>query len=831
MTESTNQNGTDLGQLKAELNELRRKLDEAEQALEAIRAGQVDSLIVQGPQGARIFSLEGADSCYRVLVEAMDEGAATLNEDWTVLYCNSRFADMLDTPPERVMGRPIQSFLAAGAEETFALLVDEAQGGDSRGEARLLTQNGSQIPALLSVSCIHDGASPRLCLIAADLSAQKRNEEIVVAERLARSVVEQAAEAIIVCDEEGRIIRAGAAAERLCHSNPLRRNFDEVFNIEIAPTHENSGIPEKFRISSIVEAAAKGEAIRAVASTLVRANGSHADLLLSATLLRGAGQRVHGCVVNLVDVSDYKRAQEALRQSEERFRIALRDSPVMVSTQDLQFRYTWHQNALLGRSDESVIGKTDPELFPTDAALQIMALKRCAVVTGESVRDFVSVHRDGEELFFDFIVEPQRDATGAITGITNVVIEITERKRAENALREANLRLAEADRRKTEFLAMLSHELRNPLSTITNSLYVLERSTPGSEQALRAQLVMKRQTGQLSRLVDDLLDVTRFSRNKIRLKQRRLDLNELVRHTIEDHMTLFEQGGIRVEFVSAPGPVYVNVDLNRVAQIVGNLLQNAAKFTDRGGQASVSVSVDPQQNAAVVRVADTGAGIAPEVLDELFLPFMQAEQTLDRTKGGLGLGLALVQDLVELHGGTISAHSAGIGKGADFTVRLPLDSDATQPRSEPVPNTQPRRRILIVEDNVDAAETLRDVLEFAGHDVHVEYSARDGLNHAREHHPDVVLCDIGLPGMDGYDFAREFRSDTSLGDSILIALTGYAMPEDLQRAAQAGFDRHLAKPASFEKIDEMLRNLPRSRDSRAIASSPDAQHSTPEATQ
>jgi CheY-like chemotaxis protein len=268
--------------------------------------------------------------------------------------------------------------------------------------------------------------------------------------------------------------------------------------------------------------------------------------------------------------------------------------------------------------------------------------------------------------------------------------------------------------------------------------------------------------------------------------------------------------------------VYVNVDLNRVAQIVGNLLQNAVKFTDRGGSASISVSADPRQNLAVVHVADTGAGIAPEVLDDLFLPFMQAEQTLDRTKGGLGLGLALVQALVELHGGTICAYSAGIGKGAEFTVRLPLDSEASRPLSEPAPNTQVHHRILIVEDNVDAAETLRDVLEFGGHDVRVAYSAREGLEDARQQHPDVILCDIGLPGMDGYDFAREFRADESFKDTVLVALTGYAMPEDLQRARQAGFDRHLAKPASFEKIDEMLRNLPEARGSRPPAGSPEA---------
>jgi two-component system CheB/CheR fusion protein len=432
------------------------------------------------------------------------------------------------------------------------------------------------------------------------------------------------------------------------------------------------------------------------------------------------------------------------------------------------------------------------------------------------------VTQNNEELFFDLAIEPQRDSNGSVIGVTNVVIEVTERKRAEQALREANLQLADADRRKNDFLAMLSHELRNPLSTITNSLYVLERSAPGSDKALRAQVVISRQAGQLSRLVDDLLDATRFSRNKIRLKRRRIDLNHLVQQTTEDHVALFERGGVQLNFVPASGPVHVNADQNRVAQVVGNLLQNAAKFTDNGGNAEITVWSEPPRGEAVIHVADTGAGIAPEVLDNLFVPFMQAEQTLDRTKGGLGLGLALVHALVELHGGSITAYSAGIGKGAEFTVRLPLDTTTTDLAALSTPDVAPRRRILIVEDNVDAAETLRDVLEFAGHDVQVAYDANQGLERARDYNPEVVLCDIGLPGMDGYDFARTFRAEDALSGSILVALTGYAMPEDLQRATKAGFDRHLAKPASFEKIDELMRSLPSGCRRQAVASYPDA---------
>jgi signal transduction histidine kinase len=402
----------------------------------------------------------------------------------------------------------------------------------------------------------------------------------------------------------------------------------------------------------------------------------------------------------------------------------------------------------------------------------------------------------------DFLVKPL-DAR-ILASKVRVFLQLHRQKQL---LIEANAQLIEADRRKNEFLAMLSHELRNPLAPIKNSLYILHRATPGGEQALRALGVIDRQATQLSNLVDDLLDVTRITRNKICLQKQRLDLNQMVSRAVEDSRGFFERSEVRLSCDLAAAPVLVNADATRVAQMLGNLLQNAAKFTPRAGRAHVSVATEAGE--ALIRVIDNGVGMAPDTVARLFQPFMQADQSLDRSKGGLGLGLALIKGLVEMHGGSIQAQSDGLGKGAAFVIRLPLDTGAGSERTAlHASGPQVCRRVLIIEDNLDAAESLREVLEIGKHEVEVAHSGPDGIEKLRSFRPDVVFCDIGLPGMDGYDLARAVRQDPMLQSTLLVALSGYALPEDLERAAEAGFQHHLAKPPSVDALERVLSELP-----------------------
>ena len=383
---------------------------------------------------------------------------------------------------------------------------------------------------------------------------------------------------------------------------------------------------------------------------------------------------------------------------------------------------------------------------------------------------------------------------------------ITARKTADEKLRRAEVELRDASRRKDEFLAMLSHELRNPLAPIRNGLDVLGHAEPSGERARWALTVIDRQVTQLTRLVDDLLDVTRIGRGKIELRPQRVELGELVNGVIADHTGNLELAGLRLERVIDAGEYWVEGDPARLVQILGNLLGNAEKFTPRGGL--VTVELGRLGDRARLQVRDSGIGISPSLLGHLFEPFAQAPQTMDRAHGGLGLGLAMVKGLVELHGGAVRITSAGPGQGTEVSVSLPLTEVA--PRAARVSESALRRsrRVLVIEDNLDSADTLKYALELGGGQVEVAYDGPTGLDLARKFHPEVVICDIGLPGMDGYAVARAVRADGELRDEYLVALSGYAQAEDRQRAMEAGFNRHIAKPTSLEQLAQLLDEVP-----------------------
>ena len=379
---------------------------------------------------------------------------------------------------------------------------------------------------------------------------------------------------------------------------------------------------------------------------------------------------------------------------------------------------------------------------------------------------------------------------------------IAEREALMRSLRESKERLEEIDRRKDEFLGMLSHELRNPLAPIRNAVYILERAEPGGEQARRARSVIERQSAQLTRLVDDLLDVTRIARGKVELRRGRVDLAQLVRRAGEDHAGLMRELGLALEVEVPPEPMWTDGDAVRLAQIVGNLLHNSAKFTPRGGR--VTLALEEVRAGAEIHVRDDGAGMEPDLLLHVFEPFVQAERSLARTSGGLGLGLALVKGLTEMHGGSVRAASAGPGQGSELVVRLPLLPATPARVPSPVSSRAGRsRRVLVVDDSRDAAESLAELVEMFGHTVEVAHDGPSALAKARANPPDVILCDIGLPGMSGYDVARALRA--TAGDSVqLVAVSGYAQPEDLKRAAEAGFDQHVAKPPDPDALERLL---------------------------
>jgi signal transduction histidine kinase len=379
-------------------------------------------------------------------------------------------------------------------------------------------------------------------------------------------------------------------------------------------------------------------------------------------------------------------------------------------------------------------------------------------------------------------------------------LELTRvRKQAEQALRES-------DRRKDEFLAMLGHELRNPLAAIRNVTEFMRLVGSTDRRLQQVHGVLERQTSHMTRLIDSLLEVSRIARGKIRLDRQNLDLREVIEGVLQDRRPQAAARGLELASQLPPAPSWVLADAVRLTQVFDNLIGNAIKFTEAPGQ--ILVTLSEQQGCALTRVRDTGVGIRPELLERLFEPFTQEEQDIARGTGGLGLGLTVAKGLVELHGGTIEAHSAGLGNGAEFVVRLPLsEAPSVHPSADRDRQTQTRRRVLVVEDHVDAGQTLRDLLELMNHEVRVATTAPEGLARLREQDADVVLCDLGLPGMSGFDFARMVRTDPKLRATPLIALTGYGQPEDRQRSLGAGFDEHLTKPVELGALESVLSRL------------------------
>jgi PAS domain S-box-containing protein len=385
--------------------------------------------------------------------------------------------------------------------------------------------------------------------------------------------------------------------------------------------------------------------------------------------------------------------------------------------------------------------------------------------------------------------------------------DFIERCNAEQVLRQYAQDLAEADRRKDEFLAMLAHELRNPLAPIRNAATVLRR-TNGSDREVIGQAteMIERQLNQMVRFVDDLLDVSRVSRGTIELRKQQTELASVIHHAVEAARPAYDGRGHELTLTLSKEPVYLDVDPARLAQVVGNLLSNASKFTDPGGHISLTAGREGQQ--AVVRVRDTGIGIAPENLSRIFDLFTQLDTSLERSQSGLGIGLTLVKRLVEMHGGTIEAYSPGIGQGSEFVVRLPVLEMASKPLPPDSGNARPpqvnARRILVVDDNHDSATSLAMLLKLSGHETHTAHDGLEAIETAAAIRPDVVLLDIGMPKLNGYEAAREIRQQAWGKNILLVALTGWGQEENQQRSREAGFNGHLVKPVELSALIRIL---------------------------
>ena len=538
--------------LQEENADLRRRLEEAEEAIRAIRNGAVDAFVAAEAHGSRVYTLESADRPYRLLVEQMQQGAITLNADGAIAYCNRRFADLLGRPHERLTGVAFRDFIPPDEQPLYESLLQQGRAGAGQGEAHLQKADGGLIPVFLTFNALPPDSGVAVGVLVTDLTTQRHHEKL-------------------------------------------------------------------------------------------------------------------------------------------------------------------------------------------NAALD--ALK-------------------------------------------------------------------ESDRRKNEFLAMLAHELRSPLAPIRNALHIMRLAGANGEAVASETEMMERQVGQMVRLVDDLLDVSRISRGKIELRKDRVELASAVNHAVEAARTLVQCMEHDLTVTLPPLPIYLNADPTRLAQVLGNLLSNACKFTDKGGR--ISLTVEREGKQAVIQVRDNGIGIAADQLPRIFDMFMQVDTSLERSVSGLGIGLTLAKNLVEMHDGTLEVHSAGAGQGSEFVVRLPIMVETPNPRPEPTvsePTTTSARRILVVDDNRVSADSLARLLKLTGNETHTAYDGLEAVQAAATLRPDVVLLDIGLPKLNGYEVARRIREQPWGKTMVMVALTGWGQEEDRRKSSESGFNGHMVKPIDHAELMKLLASL------------------------
>jgi len=530
--------------------------------------------------------------------------------------------------------------------------------------------------------------------------------------------------------------------------------------------------------------------------------------------LRDSQGRITHLIPSAMDIAVRRAAEENLRASDERTQLATEATAVgiwewKVLTHTIRWDAQMFRLYGIAPTPDGFVAYSEwtDALLPEDLPEQERILQDMIRRGGQSRREFRIRRRDdGVMRHIESVETVRANAKGEIDSVVGTNLDVTERKTAEIQLRQLAADLSEADRRKDEFLATLAHELRNPLAPIRNGLQLMKLAGGQPATIEKTRAMMERQLTQMVRLIDDLMDVSRIRLGKLELQKAHLRLPTVLNSAVETSRPLIDQMNHQLTVTLPKEALIVEADMTRLAQVFVNLLNNAAKYSDRGGQ--IQLHVERQGSDAVVTVRDTGIGIATEQLSRIFEMFMQIDASLEKSQGGLGIGLTLARRLVDLHGGSIHAHSDGLGKGSEFSVRLPLVNEASAVQAPEVDDAPAAMkallRILIVDDNRDAADSLSEMLKMMGNDTRTAYDGQQGVDLAGEYRPDVILLDIGLPKLDGYEACRRIREQPKGNGVVLIAVTGWGQDEDRRRSHEAGFDHHMVKPVDPQALLSMI---------------------------
>ncbi len=661
--------------------------------------------------------------------------------------------------------------------------------------AILVARDGSERPIDDNAAPILDasGAAVGMVLVFRDATERRRDEDARA--RLA-AIVESSDDAIIGKTLDGVIRSWNSGAERLFGYTPAEA-IGQSITLIIPPER----LAEEQDILSRI---ARGERVDHFETVRQAKDGRDLDISLTISPIRDAAGRIVGASKVARDVTGRKRAEEALRASEQRFRTLTSHAPVGIFLTDRKGDCLWVNERwceMAGLSLEEAKGEGWVRALHPDDRERVFAEWYAATRAAEP---FSSEYRfqspQGRVRWLQGNAVGLCDEAGNLSEYIGTLADITERREAMEVLQEA-------DRRKDEFLALLAHELRNPLAPLRNGLQVM-RLAAGDENALaRSRTIMERQLSHLVRLVDDLLDVSRISRNKMELRRARVLLADVVSSAVETARPALEAAGHELTILLPPEPIHLDADLTRLAQVFGNLLHNSSKYTRPGG--AVSLIASREMNHVEVAVRDNGIGIPAAALPSLFEMFSQVDRSIERSTGGLGIGLALVKGLVEMHGGTVAAMSPGQGQGSTFTVRLPIlperAGSSCEAPGEGEPESVPaKRRILVVDDNQDAATSMAMMLELLGSEVRIASDGLEAVERAEEFRPQVILMDVGMPRLNGYEATARIHAEPWGRDIIVIALTGWGQDVDREQSRNAGCYGHLVKPVSLPDLEKIV---------------------------
>ena len=750
----------------------------------------------------------------RITLASIGDAVITTDNEGRVTYLNAVAESLTGWRQEDATGQPLDTVFRALDEQTRKPIESPATRALREGtvvslanHTLLVGRDGAERPVDDSAAPIRDelGRVSGCVLIFRDVSERRRLEKAVAARfleaRLLASIVESSDDAIVRKSLDSVIQSWNAGAERI-----FGYTADEAVGRHISIVIPPDRLAEEDRIIATLK---EGRRVEPFETERVRRDGRRIRVSVTISPIKDEAGNVVAASKIARDVTKQRKA-EAER---EMFATLIENSTDFIAIADLDAVPIFVNRAgltLVGLDDMAQARKVHVRdfFFPED---QARILDEFFPSVAESGHGEVDVRfrnfKTGDGRWMAYKVLKLTDDKGQALGFATVSQDVTERRRLEDSLRQLAANLSEEGRRKNEFLATLAHELRNPMAALSNMLEILRRKGPHEPAPPQAVEAMGRQLSQLVRLVDDLLDLSRITHNRLQLRKGPVELGAVIDQAVEGSRPLVEAMRHELRVLPSPEPIALDGDAARLAQVFANLLNNSAKYTSPGGK--IEVKTERRGKEAVVTVKDNGAGIPTDRLDSIFEMFNQVQGSLERSQGGLGIGLTLVRRLVQMHGGSVQAESAGEGKGSEFVVRLPIHEPRPAASPDPTPAREPSaaRRILVVDDNHDSAESLAMLLSITGNETSTAHDGAAALDAAARQRPDVVLLDIGLPTLNGYEVCRLIREEPWGKEMVLIALTGWGQDEDRRKSHEAGFDGHLVKPVNYPALMTLLDSL------------------------